>query len=407
MTKKVQNSAQSGTVQDVKVEVTKTTDDDLFAGIPFLRSPDETVTRPRAITNTDKSIIIVGGQKYEAESLTLEEAGKVDVIVKATSDYWGRQQENMVALDQFSHIKIGPVDFYVSKGCEINITDRLQASYHYESNKVQPSKVVLVRSKIDTKSLSTNDDILIIDSELVSDSSIIINKSEIRETRLDVSEFISVDDSKLRNVKSYNTKIFEVCESDLNKTDINIRRGIIDLRNVTCNNAEKFEISYWGCNDGTRVSIHGTYLFGFKAYGYATLAQAEGKPYRDISIRRRIDYGTFSGKNDIPFIRFGDDAIIVGEEVFTAEEFFPEYYKQDNKTEDGYRPWRHRELECSGTSKMRNGALWNKAKNVIFKKHYNGASVPGKLGEILIETLLKQIESRISLYIELHSLDGQ
>lgn len=133
-----------------------------------------------------------------------------------------------------------------------------------------------------------------------------------------------------------------------------------------------------------------------------------------FNINRRVDYGHFSAKQPVPFIRLGALDLVVGGEIFKASEFFPtpstDVYpvvKDVTQVQDfGFRPGYPRydlPVVSNTGSTYRGSMLWNRAAKVIFGWNY-GKTPIGVSGENLVNALIEQIKSRISLYVEFNNL---
>jgi predicted phosphodiesterase len=450
MTKKVQNSSQSGVIEkkEVKADVVEiepiqklviTSDDlgtdpnsvELFIGAPFAERKD---VRLKQIYDT-KAIptVHIAGEKVELKKLTQSEITKSKSLTRAIGEcngFYGRASSivgihgigfNDISFDDIWFCNVAGVNIYLTHGSQVIVSNSFAADGHNyrdyrnwhddETFKITPD-IILIGSILEAHTLNVAENNTLLNSRVTSQSSLILINNTIKGSEININDNGYIDKSTISksNIGSFDRINIEKCTlTDFKSFSSG---GSLNLKSVISGHGIVRFSSYGRGNNCYDIEISNITLTPFEYFihrvgNYAGLPSSS----RVVKIKNRVDYGYFSGRDSIPFARLDNNDILVDGVVFSANEFFPELYASEKDKETKGHRYYHgygNDDSVSG-SKKRNGKLWLKALGVITNKEpthtTNGSKPIGSLTDTLVETLLKQIESRLNLYIELNALD--
>lgn len=297
------------------------------------------------------------------------------------------------------------VEFVLSQGSELIVTDSLSAGqpWDYTELRTDPVKLTLLASTVECQFLNVVSNSSL-NNTFIHSESLSLTKAMCAACYFNSNTNINLFDVDARSCNIYECKYLYLNSCYMENVHIHGPRNI-NLRNVK-DRYNRFHFSLY-CRQEMDLSID-CGLAEHAAWHSITssMAMNDDSMYRnaELRIKRRIDYGTFSSQENIPFIRLNDVDMVVQGEVFFAKDFFPEYFgspqKPSNNLEIGYNGGPFSPINATWAKFERGGELWEKAAKIAFPN----SNIIGKNGHDLIKTLLDQIRSRIGLYVELHNL---
>lgn len=322
-------------------------------------------------------------------------------------------------------------DIYLTNGSELVVSGGMHKEFFYDlsdySNILNESgekpKLVLIGSSIEASSLFISDTIILNNTKLVATNTISLINVKSSCVNIQTTSSISISGSILNDIYIQNSKYVDIKASRVGAVVLTGCRTT-KLNKVSGQSNTGFSLNLWANDDDaidltiSNVTLSDyTGVFG-PAKRFLTTKSVNGPELETwpinnkIIINRRVDYGTFSGKENIPFIRYGNTDIIVGNELFCASDFFP---IGDVSTQPKLAP-AVQPMQPYGLNTFQpyqpmcgiyNGSmLWNRAAKVLYPTQF-GKTPIGKLGEGLVDTLISQIKSRLGIYVELNNLSEQ
>ena len=375
---------------------------------------------------TDKPVLSIGGENIE---LTKIEKGEVEVYTRdrgyprrayqtdnllaqpTERNYLSIPYDNQILTTEEVEWYTGTVsgiEFILSQGSQVIVTDLVSSGCGWldvDEPEERPLKLTLLGSSIECKFLN-----------IVGRSS--LNNTFIRTDNLHLTTTTAaacyIGSKNAINLSNVDARSAALAECDyLNAHRAQLQSiSLTGFRNISLRDIKDsyapFSLSVYS-RPAPDLTINGT-LTKHGAYHSLSVGALPNVEYPhlnpELRIKRRIDYGTFSSQESIPFVRLNEVDIMVGDEVFLAKDFYPEYFSAPSKpagvtfgNSEGYNP----PFAIGGPVWLkteRGGELWEKAAKIVFP----GTKVIGKSGHEMIKTLLDQIRSRIGLYVELHNL---
>lgn len=425
MTKKVLNSAQSGTVTEVKHKQEPILVADDNDGLDFLERHDGETRRPFFSSPTHEAVVEVAGVKYTPESIDLKDipfaipyrtdrsALSARGSDKTNNGNWRAEQNLSYDQLDFKHVKLGKIDLYITAGSEFIISEALTESHRWNEHRLVVDKelknvLVLVGSSVKAKILTVLGTTTLRNSKITSEEGLNLIDSKIILSTVKInSGHIGIDDSELRSSYLQAGTGINISDSHLRNVELSNFENIV-LERISGGNDFSINVGY-----KSKLSLHveNTYLHKYdyacfntdSINGYNPVSVAPLYNLPTINVVRRIDYGTFSAGVDVKFLRVNENDILVGGKLFTIKDFFPEYIvsKEPKVVEqESYhpRPW----MNVSPVGYFsRDSEVWKKAASIAFQQN---KVVVGKTGEGIVLQLLEQIKSRINLYVELGTL---
>lgn len=425
------------------VEAVPENEDELgFNDIPFIRKkPREGVReyqhdpkhapiveiagKVRELKEVDKAVVlsIMDKSRYIDQNDDLTRGSQSEY---STSNRWARRGPITLKDISFKHVNVDGVDIYVSNGSELIITEGLDLGYYHDPiiDKKKPS-IILLLSRINTKNLSalgknvlTNssvtmgESITLLDAGLTNASisghngSATIDDSTVLDSSLNVNGYTTITDSQLTGAHIY---------------------GLTTLTLDRVTGGRDFTLSlFTNKYKEFSLAINNQYIHGLNYHqgvqGTAGYTSLDDFPRYDngltLNIERRTDFGYFAAVKSIPFIRLNQFDLLVGGEIFSVKEFFPELIDENAQKPTPvpavpqYGPFGEysrpggypvsQVLSLTPGYWSRSSEVWKRAARVSFDT--NGKKVIGKTGELIVNSLLDQIKSRINLYVELNTL---
>ena len=383
--------------------------------------------RRRVNEITDKPILSIAGVDIE---LTKLEKENTEILGLARNGHVRRTygNDNILAVDRDSRSHNTPyinqvltknetewytathagVEFVLSQGSEVIVTESLSTGrgWDYDELDTQPSKLTMLGASIECRSLTVvaNNSF---NNTLIRADNLYLTKAMCAASYFSAETNVSFHKVDVRSCQLYDCKYLNLFDCYMESVNI-YGPGNLNLRNIK-HSYNRFHFSIY-CRNGIDLTIDGNMAehTAWHSVNQAVLPNTDN-PYQsaEMRIKRRVDYGTFSGRENIPFIRVGDVDMLVQGELFLAKDFFPEYYSTSQKpagnvftgTDNGFNlPFANTGPAWLKTE--RGGEMWEKAARIVFP----GTKVIGKSGHEMIKTLLDQIRSRIGLYVELHNL---
>lgn len=376
---------------------------------------------------TDKPVLSIGGENIE---LTKIEKGSVEVYTRnrgyprhayPTDNLLAQNTErNYLSIPYDNQIlttdevewytgKVAGIEFILSQGSQVIVTELISSGCGWldvDEPEERPLKLTLLGSSIECKFLN------IVGKCSLNNTFIRTDNLHLTTTTAAACHLSSKNAINLSNVDARSTTLNEcdylnVHQAHLQSISLTGFRNI-SLRDIKDSYAP-FSLSVYS-RPAPDLTINGTLTKhgAYHSLSIGTLPNAEYPHLNpELRIKRRIDYGTFSSQESVPFVRLNEVDIMAGDEVFLAKDFFPEYYGTSQKpagyvftgTDNGFNaPFANTGPAWLKTE--RGGELWEKAARIVFP----GTKVIGKSGHEMIKTLLDQIRSRIGLYVELHNL---
>lgn len=429
------------TIPDEPVTPVPEIEDELgFNDIPFIRKKREGV-RVYQHDPKHEPIVEIAGKVYEPKEVDkavvlsiMDKSRYIDKnedlirsseITRGSMSRWSHTGPITLKDITFKHVNVDGVDIYISNGSELIITEGLDVGHYQDPiiDKKKPS-IILLLSRINTKNLSglgknvlTNSSVTVGESVTLLDAglthttissnngSVTIDDSKVLDSSLSVSGYMTITDSQLTGANIYGL------------TTLTLERvsGGYDFKlSLFTNRTKEFSLTI------SNQYIHGlSYHQG--VYGTDGYTSLDDFPRYDnglmLNIEKRTDFGYFSALKSIPFIRLNQFDLLVGGEIFSVKEFFPELIDENSNKSSlvpnhgsgpfgeysrpgGYAPPQIFPLTPGYWS--RSSEVWKRAARVAFDT--NGKKVIGKTGELIVNSLLDQIKSRINLYVELNTL---
>lgn len=442
MTKKVTNSSQSGAIEKATVapEVIPVSEHIDFNDVPFVHKKTREGARPYQYDPKHEPIVEIAGKVHELKDI--DKADVLDIIDKSrylrkdddltqsakgpncSVSRWSRRGPITLADVSFKHVNVDGVDIYISTGSELVITGELHLNYYSEQFiERQGSKVVILLSQINTKYLSVLGKNVFINSTLtMGESTTLIDAGLTNTLATSSAGSITIDDSSLLDTSLHVTGHTTITDSDINSLNIT---GLSTVTLDRVIGGRGFNLSLYS-QKGKEVSLHvnNQCIHGFNYHtgihnsdGYVSL---DDFPRFDngliLKIEKRTDYGYFATVKPLPFIRLNQFDLLVDGEIFSVKEFFPELIDEnaqkptpvlapqhgpfgDYSRFGGYAP---QPFPLTPGYWSRSSEVWKRAARIAFDA--NGKKVIGRTGELIVNSLLDQIKSRINLYVELNSL---
>lgn len=300
------------------------------------------------------------------------------------------------------------VEIIMSSGSELFVDSELMTGYEhsYRDRETESNpKLTLIGAKLDCKTLSVAGDVVVNNSQIVS------NYVDLVESSISASHLsahngaINVTDTVLSSSSIHDTRNISIRESELisvslsGGSSIQVRKGL--------NFGGLFSLGLYSKHElGMSLSGELHTFSAFQHIGNKQLPSNDTYYQSNINISRRVDYGVFNAVGSLPFTRLNDFDILVNGEVFLAKEFYPEYFTKETKpSSDVVSPFTPSYMQapaCSWANLERGGVLWERAAKIAFR--YN-TKVIGKAGNDIVKALLEAIRSRVGLYIEIYNLE--
>lgn len=428
-------------VEEVVVEepIVTTTDTDTFMDgqdIPFLIKPTREGRRDYNSNPKHAPVVEIAGKSFELRDVPLDEIKDLNVPIshdqeadvlasklggggQTGSERWSSYHSLAVKDLNFKHVNIDGIDIYISAGSELIITNQLDSDHYWHDSVFgKPSSdsgaLVVLASQIHADSLMLAGKNIIRNTTLAGNHDIrLIDADVCNSTLVSNTYSITIDDSSVTNVSFNSADSITVVDSNIYNARIYGVSGITFER-VTGGHGFSMDISRsYGL--GLRVINQFLHSFDMSSYNHKTTKGYEAiadypsmNSVGNLTIDRRVDYGMFTAEKPVSFIRLNQYDLMVGDEVFSVKDFFPELLtnKEAPKLEEprgGYGPFHSPMSYPSSYPGMysRDSDLWKRASRIAFTKH---KAVIGKMGESIVNGLLEQIKSRISLYIEISTV---
>lgn len=407
--------------------------------VPFL-APRQVLEARRPYINDPKHepIVEIAGKQFELKDVEIKDIPvalgsvipfyrDVDNIFenqrtrhKGGSGKWTFGQKLAHKDLKFKHLQVDGLDIYISTGSKLIISDTLYRDDYYgdapfvgHDNKYGKPALVILASSVITKTLSFLGNTILFNSVIESNNSITLIDSSVTHSSIQgPAQYLSIDDSRIESSRLFAANYMSVSDSDVYGI------GITGLGSITLTRAtggQDFVFAIFG--DGSRsLDFLSTnqYLHTFDfSGGYAPLLKdytpvADYPTYHGsnvITIDKRVDYGFFSAVKPLPFLRLNQCDLLVGGEIFSVKDFFPEYLtaEQPVKQPQPFGEFSSPMVFSSsfGSVHNRNSPVWKRAAKIAFGRP---KAVIGKSGEVIVNSLLDQIKSRINLYVELNSV---
>lgn len=419
-------------------------DPDLDVDFSFGRAQKGFRTKParteRSRTNQykDKPTVYIAGSKHEL--VKLDKAPKTP----SRASYY-RESDNPIDLKdgpgqryspdnlitkepiQWYHASLPEIDLYVTQGSEVTIDERIMPSYGWEGEEgdwIEPvegkkPQLYVIGSVLKCRSISIGSSLEVNNSFLETTGHIDGVCSKVSGSRINIKDSIDI----------YSSSLYNCCIEGCNRLAVRNSRYLrllnlsgfdtISLIKVGCNGTFRINCG-WSSVPGLNLDIADIQLVDFAAsfHDFNTVFAKQfgaAKPWmgNGLQIRRRTDYGYFSGSQPVAFVRAGAYNIATSNSLYLAEEIDQVSFPKEKK-ELGYQPQFGVGLRPYGegysalednsyTMGLRGGKLWEKARKDCFSNpNHSGSKRPiGMIGDNLIQSLVEQIKSRVKLYVEL------
>jgi hypothetical protein len=410
-------------------------------GIPFLKpAGDYSVSRPYRTELLADGIVEVAGKTFTGRDVTPEEVSKLglatwskfskeNILVGRSyhkrytnQSYHANPHAELLSKDvKFKHYHIAGVDIYITNGSKLTISQRMNADLGWEETPhvKQAPKLVIVASELSAKSLVVAGDVSLKNASVTGDGMLTLIDSSIEFSTICGShQYSTIDDTHLYGVYLHAQYSVTITDTDITGASIT---GVKSINMDRASGGNDFTISMHSMPNNNQFSFKAAnqYLHPYVAHGYGKI----GKGYEPVSdyagyyegewmltVERRIDYGMFAATKPVPFVRVNQCDIMVGDQIFSIKEFFPELVTEQEppKLETEQRPggWGYTPpsfpIAPFGGQYSRSSALWKKAASIAFEKE---KAVIGKVGETIVNSLLDQIRSRINIYAEISTLN--
>lgn len=440
MTKKTKEAAVK--LEPVEVVELAVEEDIGFEDVPFIRKKHREGVRKYQHDPKHAPIVEIAGKVHElkevdkAEVLSIMDKSRyIDQNDDLTQGSQGRHSDTNrwnrcgpITLKDitFKHVSVDGVDIYVSNGSELIITNGLDLGYYHDQiiDKKKPS-IILLLSRINTKNLNALGKNVLINSTVTVGESVslldagltdtiinghngaaTIDDSTVLDSSLNVSAYVTITDSKLTGARIYGLSTLTLDRvSGGHDFTLSLYTNKYKEFNLAINNQYIHSLDY---HHGVQSTDGYTSLDDFPRFDNGLV----------LNIEKRVDFGYFAAVKSIPFIRLNQFDLLVGGEIFSVKEFFPELIDENAQKPTpvpvspqygtygeysrpgGYAPPQVFPLTPGYWS--RSSEVWKRAARVAFDT--NGKKVIGKTGELIINSLLDQIKSRINLYVELNTL---
>lgn len=379
---------------------------------------------------TDKPILLVAGSEIELTKMTDMKSHLVEpkivggklrsyrqngpniLVLPAALGYRMTPYENEVLSDENCEwwtATIRDVEIIMSSGSEMFIDSELAVVYdhYYDGRDARGNpKLTVIGSKVDAKCLYVGGNAVINNTQIVG------NYVELDDVTISASYLsctngsVSIGDSVLSNTNIHDTDSIHVKDSELISTSLSGGRSITAKK--AYNFYGPFKLSIYSRNT-LSIALSGT-LQSYDAYHHIEdipVDKERGYGQPTVNVVRRVDYGVFNAIETLPFVRLNEYDLLVSGEVFSAKEFYPEFFTSKEPKKSVFEtpgsvsqytgltmtPW---------VSMERGGELWNRAAKIAFR--YNTKAI-GKSGNEIVKSLLDAIRSRIGLYIEIYNLE--
>lgn len=380
---------------------------------------------------TDKPILLVAGSEIELTKMTNMKSHQVEpkivggklrsyramsggniLVLPSTLGYRLTPYENEVLSDENCEwwtTTIRDVEIIMSSGSEMFIDSELAVAYdhYYDDRDVRGNpKLTIIGSKVDAKSLYVGGNTVINNTQIVGNY-VDLNDATISASYLSSTNgSVSISNSVLSNTNIHDTDSIHVKDSEFISASLSGGRSII--ANKAYNFYGPFRLSIYSRNT-LSIALSGT-LQSYDAYhhiGDVPVDKERGYSQPTVNVARRVDYGVFNAIETLPFVRLNEYDLLVSGEVFSAKEFYPEFFtsKEPKKsvfeTPGSVSPYTGLTM-TPWVSMERGGELWNRASKIAFR---HNTKVVGKAGGEIVKSLLDAIRSRIGLYIEIYNLE--
>lgn len=319
------------------------------------------------------------------------------------------------------------IDVLITQGSELVIDDRISVHCGWEGEEgdwITPPEgkkpiLYIIGSIVRCKSIAVGANVTVNNSSIEVAGHLDFIASRITGSRINVRDSIDI----------YNSGVHTSVYEGINRLTVRNSRWLRDINITGFDNVNMIKVTAsgkfrlnngWSAIPGLGIDIVETHLVDFAAdftNFHKEFAKVHGvdKPWlgNGMKIRRRTDYGYFSGSSPIPFVRCGDFNIATPANLYQATEIDPVSFPKEKK-ELSYQPqYGFRDTypapslsdDNSYTSTMRGGKFWEKARKDCFPNPNPNPKVGknpiGAIGENLIQSLIDQVKSRVKLYVEL------
>lgn len=395
--------------------------------------------RPRVQSLTDKPVLCVGGRVIELTPIEPKDLPsdvldhqrgyhfKGQMLGDGRSGRWNNTLlRNLTAMEMSWWVaKVSNTVIYMSNGSELIAQDAIGygTDDYYEDFGAAPmgvasgakSVLAVVGSQIHTDTLYIEENNYVNNSSIRCKSSLSLNDSNLISVEISSKEAIHITKSNLTDVTANMADYISFRESRLSKAWFH---GLKSVMLTKVSNNQEFTISLYGMDLDLNIEDVWLQPSNITSYARTPWSRSPTSRHTKVNISRRIDYGYFSSRESVPFVRINETDILVGGILFTAKELFPEQLvARVRDTGDGplpveqphplQSPWSHNSYDARLSQpyysrSVRGGDLFNRVANIIFDYHRD--NVVGKTGEILVQSLLEQIRSRVSLFVELKNI---
>ena len=396
------------------------------------RKPNDGSRRERVRTVTDKPIVIIAGKQIELTETN--EPSKLPWIdyphrgtrrsmvvgTRSAGNYTNNADLN--AKLTWYKAALGGVEIYITNGSAITVYDSITSGHNYDEydgsaplGEKSKSILYVVGSEIEAETLHVAGEMLLDNSLVETQGNAYLRNSKLGATRIDAKNQIDISESNVRSgTFNWNNTIH------MNKCHIDTMQlsGFenIDLTQVRTYGEFRLHVGHYP-SPGLSLTIEDISLTEFQGQMYnldRVWNEAYGKERyisKRLTIKRRVDYGYFSGINPIPFVRAGQFDIATGTAIYKGSDVDPVAFpaapvKQTYAPRPFYSLEPQPVAEPAWASTCRGGTLWEKARSEIFSNIVGEPTPIGKTGEGLINAFMEQLRSRISLYVELNSFAG-
>lgn len=412
--------------------------------IPFLKAkPVLEGKRPYRVHPNSEPVVEIAGKRFE-----LKDVDKKDVPVHlsaiipsyydtdnilshtrrshhGSSGNWHQHQKLKADELKFKHVRVDGMDIYISTGSKLVVSDSLYSDYHEDHSpfinggKSEKPTLVIVASTLESKTLSFMGKSVLFNSLIQTNCGgvSLIDASVIHSSVVAVNQYITIDDSSIESTELRAANYITISDSAVYGPHIT---GLGSITLTKVNGGGDFNIATYG--DGSKeieLLIDNQYIHRFDFSNSHIPRANDYVPALDfpihygrnvVTINKRIDYGMFSAMKPIPFLRMNQCDLLVGDQIFSVKDFFPEFVTEKEPVvssggQYGYQPptsFGPFSIGLAGHYN-RETELWKRAAKIAFGKP---KAVIGKSGEVLVNGLLDQIKSRINLYVELSSVMG-
>lgn len=332
---------------------------------------------------------------------------------------------------QWWSANVNGVKIWLTQGSYLMVSEHLGSDewgYDGDENGQVPNEkkeLVLIGSSVICKHLSVIGRTVLNNSSITAGNYIDLKRSTIVATSISMDCNANINSSMINSLRCYGGEYLTLTHSQVRNVTLP-QYGRVHLKDVnTINGRESgFNLNIYGAgnNKSLTLDIRNIDLPGFNVTlgnGNDTFAayladNDNNSKSIPLVIETRVDFGFFSGLTPIGFIRLGSNDILVGDQVFTAKEFFgkadqktqPEVVDTSRTTLRETSPYHNTSFGIGvlGTGDYYKGSLvWNRAAKALFGyKHRN--MVIGKSGEAMVNTLVEQIKSRLGLYVEIQNM---